>query len=356
MRLVVLSATILFLAPFGMAPDREPGGAVPAGFLLEDSALRELDAGAVADPPFPLGEKLSYSVRYYGVPIGSATIEVARFLELEGRRYAHLVATAGTNDFFSRFYRVADRHEAWVDLEHGAVVRTRTRTLHGEREAHEEAVFDWDTHFVLETEAKFHKRRRNVVAFDFGPWIYDVLDAFYALRAVPAEEGFEASFPVYASEKIYRFDVSVARKQSMAHPLLGPIETLEVRPTASVDGVSAGAGSGRVHVSADPAHVPVLLSGWFRASSSVSVGGMRAELTGYEPGDPAWAEASRSDWTPPLLVPTSEDGRVPDWSPPRAVVQARARSGVEPRDEREPWPPTPPEAHSSQAEAPAASD
>jgi hypothetical protein len=336
---LLLGGALLLLAPFGVAPHVPDGGSPPPGLLLDGPGVEVLSAADAADVAshFPLGERLVYSVSYYGVPIGSAEVEVARLVEFEKRRYAHLVATARTNEFFSAFYRVDDRHEAWIDLAERRVARTRTRTVHGSRESHEEVSFDWETHFLLEHEVKYQKAKEYHVAFDFGPYVFDVIDAFYALRSLPAEVGFEASFPVYASEKVYGLHLSVTKRRSLRHPLLGEVEALEVQPYETVDGEGDGAGAGRLVVLAERGHLPILMSGWFRASKRVRVGGMRAELSALESGDSAWPPASTKPWAPPPRAETRGKGRIPEWEPPAAVLAARERTGVEPRDEKVPW-------------------
>lgn len=341
MRALILSVALAAtLAPFGVEPHAVDGAGAPPGFLLDGADLRvvsQQEAGA-ALARFPVGERLVYAVSYYGVPIGRAVIEVARVVEHGETRYVHLVATARTNDFFSAFYRVDDRHEAWIETETGTVARTRTRTLHGPKEAQEQAHFDWETHYVHEHEVKFQKGKQYDLAFDFGPHVFDVIDAFYALRALPVREGLSASLPVYASEKVHGFHVEVTERGELSLPLLGRVETFEVRPSETIDGVGESTGAGRVVVLAEAGHVPVLLSGWFRGSSRIRIGGMRAELVGFERAAEPWPQPGAPPFAPQALAETRADGRIPQWDPPPEVLAARARTGVRPRDERAPWP------------------
>src|SRR5262245_53549115 len=121
-------ALLAALAGPGTFPDAYPPELqAPPGWLLQAPGLRELGAEDLrvrpSAFPFALGERLVYQVRYFGVEVGFAAIEVARFVELGGRRYAHLVGTARTNEFWTRLFRVDDRTEAWVDLDSGRVVR-----------------------------------------------------------------------------------------------------------------------------------------------------------------------------------------------------------------------------------------
>jgi hypothetical protein len=321
-------------------PDAYPADlAAPPGYLLQEPGLRELapDAAAAhaAAFPFPLGERLVYQVRYFGVEVGHASVEVARHVELDGRRYVHLVATARTNEFWSSIFRVDDRSEAFVDLATGRIARSRTRTLHGGREAREEIRYDWDTHFVHVRKVKVHRASIRDVGFDFGPFVHDVFDAFYALRRVPFRDGLEVELPVYASRKIHGFRVSTVGRTEVSALALGtaPVPVFELRPYDTLDGRPHDLGDGRVYVLADGAPVPIRVDGWFRWTSWLKIGGVAAELVAWERGRPRPAGTAPPPWSPPPLAPASVEGR-PRWNPPPAVAAARAQAGLEPWDEK----------------------
>jgi hypothetical protein len=315
-------------------PDTMPSElAAPPGWLLQAPDLRELAPADVAARPArfaaPLGERLTYQVRYFGVDVGPATLEVARYVETGGRRYAHLVATARTNEFWTKLFRVDDRSEAWVDLDTGRVARTRTRTQHGSRESREEIRYDWATHFVTVRKAKVHRASVREDAFDFGPFVFDVFDAFYALRRVPYRDGLEVELPVCASRKIHGFRVRYAGRKPVVAAALGqaPVEALELRPYDTIDGVPHAVGDGTVYVLADDARVPIRLDGWFRFTDFIKIGGVSAELVAWERGTPGWPAPRPAPWSDPPIAPASTEGR-PSWDAPAPIVAARERVGV----------------------------
>jgi hypothetical protein len=328
-------ALLAALAALSGFPDRYPPELEAApGYLLQEPGLRELaPADLPARPgtfPFPVGERLVYEVRYFGAPVGFATLEVARLVELEGRRYAHLVASARTNDFWTALFRVDDRSEAFVDLASGRVARSRTRTLHGRKEAREEIRYDWETHFVHVRKVKVHEASVRDLAFDFGPFVHDVFDAFYALRRAPFRDGAEIELPVYASRKIHGFRVRPVGVRPLLVPMLGPapVATLELAPYDTIDGKPHAVGNGRVYVLDAEGRVPVLLDGWFRFTDFVRIGGVAAELVEWQRGRADWPAAPPAPWSPPPLAPASHEGR-PAWAAPPAIAAARARSGIE---------------------------
>jgi hypothetical protein len=287
-----------------------------------------------------LGERLEYSVRYFGISVGTVAIEVARLLENEGRRLAHVVATARTNDFFSAFYPIDDRSEAWIDIDRLVTVRTATHTHHGrKRETYEEVTFDWSTHFLHVMEAKRHRGRVHDLVLDFGPFVYDTFDIFYAVRRLPLAPGYAVDLPVYASKKVYGFGVEIDRVERIRSRLLGEVVTLVLRPYDTLDGERQGDGAGEIWLLADGSHVPVRLKGWFNTNESYRVGSLIAELVAYERGE-AVEPRRKVPWDAPRArVARSAEG-MPIWEPPAAIRAARRAARTVPVDRRIPiaWP------------------
>jgi hypothetical protein len=314
-----------------------PASGAPC-YLLERPGARELAAAELrAKPPafpFPRGERLEYAVRYFGIEVGRAAVEIARFVAYDGRRMAHVVATARTNDFFSLIYRVDDRSEAWIDTDRLVTVRTATHTRHGwRREIYEEVDFDWKTHFVRIFEAKRHRKRAHDLAFDFGPFVHDTFDVFYAIRSLPLAPGYSAHVPVYASQKVYGLRLDVVGKERIRSPLLGEVETLVLRPNNSLDGKPQGDGKGKIFVLAGARHVPVRMTGWFRSTQGFRIGSARGELVDYRAGDPDWPAPQIRPLEPRAEPAPSVEGR-PVWNPPARIVEARRRAEVGPLDRR----------------------
>lgn len=325
---LLLCFFLVALSSSADAPD------APRSYLLRDPELTILTPEDVkARPPafaFPPGERLEYSVRYFGVPIGTIWLEVARYMEKQGVRMAHLVAGARTNDFFSAIYPIDDVSEAWFDIDRLVTLKTRTHTRHGRRrEVWEEVVFDWETHFVHVHEERRHRGTLRQVAFDFGPFAHDTFDLFYALRSLPLEPGYSARLPVYANRKIYAFHVDVNRRERVSSKVLGEVEAVVLRPYDVLDGKPARDGDGEVWVLDTPRRVPLRVIGWFRTTDHFRVGSVRAELMSHRGGTPGWPEPphpriQERPWPKP-----THDGR-PRWKPPKAVKKARKKAGIRP--------------------------
>ena len=334
-------AAALLLVALGLAASLGSAQAAPEEFLLDAPGLRVLaPEDLAARPPrfpFPVGERLEYAVSWFGVPAGTVVIEVARFVEAEGVRYAHVVATLRTNKLFSAVYELNDRSEAWIDLDRFVTVRTRAVEKHGPKHYDESVRYDATTHFLHAQLDKIHKRQRRDLVFDFGPFAYDTSDLVYLLRALPLAEGYAIGVPTYANHKVFEFRIEVGAPKTVSSKAFGPLPALAVRPSTRLDGKLYAGGEGVVWVSG-PARVPVRLDGWIRtAQSSFLVQGLRAVLTRYVASAPGWLPVREPVVEPVTAIPPTQDG-VPRWDPPAAVRDARAASGVSPHDTKQSLP------------------
>jgi hypothetical protein len=287
--------------------------------------------------PFPVGERLDYAISWFGLPAGTAAIEVARFIEVDGRRYAHVVATAATNPVFSLLYEVDDRTEAWIDLDRFVTVRTLASERHGGSRFEEEVRYDWSTHFLHARLDKLSQGRRRELDFDFGPFARDTSDLFYLLRALPIAPSYRARVATYANRRVFEFRIDVGAARQVQTGAFGATRALAVHPSAWMDGRPYAAGDGVVWVAGE-ARVPVRLDGWIRtAESTFLVQGLRLVLTRYVASAPGWSPPRDLALAPEGDVPTTVHG-VPQWTPPDAVLAARRAAGVAPRDVRGPLP------------------
>ena len=328
--LVLLVALLLAASAAGVAPDE--------AYLLEAEGVRVLGPESLREAPgrfpFRIGERITYDVGWWGIPVGQAELEIARLVAWRGQRLAHVVARARTNEFFSTFYEIRDRSESWIDIDALRTVRTATHTHHGEKETWEEVEFDWATHYIHVVEEKRHAERVKMAVLDAGPFLYDTFDVFYALRSLPLEPGFAAELPIYASRKVYGLHIDVEKTGVREDEVLGAVEALLVRPYDSLDGKPQDDGAGQVWVTAGPPHVPLSLRGWFRTvDEQIRVGGVRVTLSAYHPGDEGWPAPAFT--TRPAIPWPERDGKShPIWEVPEAVREARAKDPSEPGKEK----------------------
>ena len=71
----------------------------------------------VPNDAFGTGERFQYSIGYGIITAGSATMEVRKFVEVEGRPVFEIVTIATSNKVFDAFYPVRDTMRSLIDAE-----------------------------------------------------------------------------------------------------------------------------------------------------------------------------------------------------------------------------------------------
>ncbi|MCE2392523.1 MAG: DUF3108 domain-containing protein, partial [Proteobacteria bacterium] len=310
--------------------------------LIDPPGARELTPAELrarpAPFPAPVGERLRYAVSYWGLPLGTAEIEVLRYLELEGRRFAHIGARAETYPAFAWIYRVRDRAEALIDLDRVRTRISRTRMEHRRRRIYEEIAFDWETHFVKVLRERRHSGSGREVAFDFGPFAHDPLDLVYSLRRDPELGAGTVELPVYASRKIQGLRLVPAGRELVRTRATQRIPALRLHPEVRIDGQPRDdRGRGVLWIAAEGQRIPLRLAGWFRGSDDFRIGGVRAELVEYVPAAPGWEAVGGAGPAPSAAArrgaPSAVEGR-PVWDVPEEIARLRHSRGIVERDER----------------------
>jgi len=309
------------------------------GFLLRDEGITALAPADLRERPakfaFPPGERLTYRIAALGLPVGTARLEVARWIRWGGRRIAHVVATGDTSKGFSLFYPVHDRMEAWIDVDTLRTVRTATWTRHGRhKESLEFSQFDWEAHFVERVEEERHRHRLRETGADLGPDALDPFEAFYAARSIPLAPGARTRLPVVSSRKIYELVLEVDRADRIEWQG-APVDTWVVKPSSRLDGEPMGNGLGELRVGLAARQAPLRLDGWFETTGGFRILGVRARLVEYEPGDPAWPAAEAVPRSDPAFEVVTEEGR-PQWTVPTRVAAVRRERGLAPYSRKSP--------------------
>ncbi len=334
----------------GPAGARAPGGA-GAALLRDPPGAREIDPAELhARPaPFaaPVGERLVYVFRYWGVPLGTTSLEVARYLEHRGRRLAHVVATARTYAAFDWLYRIDDRAEAWIDIDALRTVESRSWMEHRHRRIYEEIHYDWERHWVRVVRERRHSGRGRELVLDAGPFVHDPLGLAYTARSTPGLGDGVVELPVYADKKLRGLRLTPVETRTLDSAALGPVRALALHPEARLDGKPRGdEGHGLLWVAADATRLPLRLTGWFRGSDTFRIGGLVAELVEYTPHAPGWegiaGPATNTQAHPAPRSGAATEAGVAIWSPPAAVNAARRAAGPRPPATRFHFPPQPP--------------
>jgi hypothetical protein len=274
----VLSYTAAFLvAAVGLVPliyfvSIEAGLAQAAGPGDDDTTSVAVGGEGldrfIANDAFGVGEKLAFDINYGFINAGSATMEVARIIEYEGRPCYQMVTRAQSNKFFSSFYRVDDRVESIIDAL-GLFPWRFEKNLR-------EGGYSSDRMYTFDNENKKVVYKDDTL--DVPPYVQDALSVLYFVRTQPLEVGKSVFVDNFTDGTLYPLEVRVLRRETIDVEA-GRFDCMVVEPLLRSVGVFKHQGQLTVWLTDDRLRMPVLMK------SKVVVGSISAELTDYELGD-----------------------------------------------------------------------
>jgi hypothetical protein len=225
--------------------------------------------GKPASNKFRRGEKMLYSIEYAGINAGFSFLRVDSELTYVGERTAyHLVNETWSNPFFSRFYRVHDRVEAFTDYEYLYSLRFQKNLREG-KYRHEESVdFDQTTNKVTYSTGQ---------VIETTPEARDILTSLFWARLFPLEVGKSVYIDNHTDKKNYPLEVKVYRKEKLK-TAIGEVECLVVEPVLRYPGLFENKGRLWVWLTNDSRKIPVLMK------SKIIIGSINAVLKEYNSG------------------------------------------------------------------------
>ncbi|MBI1824551.1 MAG: DUF3108 domain-containing protein [Nitrospirae bacterium] len=219
------------------------------------------------------GERLEFSVNWMGMNAGSAILEVGQEVEIGASRAFHIMSTARSNDFISRFFPVEDRIETFVDAENLLPLKFMIHQREGRRFKEREVHYDQTNHKVLQLEEGREE------TFKIEPNTQDALSALYFFRTLemPAPGG-SAIIKVHEGGKNWDLEVKVLGKEAIDTPV-GQFNTVKTLVMARYEGVFMNKGDITVWFTDDDRRVPVQMQ------SKVAIGMIKALLVSKDDGN-----------------------------------------------------------------------
>jgi len=213
--------------------------------------------------PWRIGEYFQFSIEWNGLNGGSSLMQVQNLRSVDGRRAYRIISKTESNSFVSRFYKVRDRAESYIDAESLYTLRFVKHLREGG--------------YKQDTDVRFDQAHRKAVyasgpAEDVPARVHDVLSAFYYVRTLPLAVGSTITIPTHDNRKSYEMEVRVHKKERIEVPA-GKFDCILVEPVLKSEGVFKSKGSIYVWVTDDDRRIPVLVK------SKVPVGSISVSLT-----------------------------------------------------------------------------
>jgi hypothetical protein len=216
-----------------------------------------------AKVPWKVGEYFQFSIEWNGLNGGSSLMQIQNLHTVAGRKAYRIVTKAESNSFVSKFYKVRDRAESFVDAESLYTLRFVKHLREGG--------------YKQDIDVRFDQPRGKAVYSD-GPTldvpahVHDVLSAFYYVRTRALPIGSTFVIPTHDNKKSYEMEVKVHRKERIEVPA-GKFDCILVEPVLKSEGVFKSKGSIHVWLTDDERRIPVLVR------SKVPIGSISVSLT-----------------------------------------------------------------------------
>jgi hypothetical protein len=239
---------------------------VDADSLGADSLEEETGAAppeSTAAVPWKIGEYFQFSIAWNGLNGGSSLMQVQNVQRVGDRRAYRIISKTVSNSFVSKFYKVRDRAESYIDVDSLYSVRFSKHLREGGYKHDLDVRFDQSAHQAIYDDG---------TTLDVPARVQDVLSAFYFVRTVPLPTGATISVPTHDNKKSYDMQVQVLRRERVQVPA-GKFDCVVVRPVLKSEGVFQSKGGIDVWLSDDEKRIPVLVK------SKVSVGSISVSLT-----------------------------------------------------------------------------
>jgi Protein of unknown function (DUF3108) len=246
------------------AENPEPGALTPEA--SGDGGSSAASAGAesgLAPVPWKVGEYFQFSIDWNGINGGHSLMQVQNFVRVDGRRTYRIITKAESNSFVSKFYKVRDRAESYMDAESLFSRRFVKHLREGGYKKDIDVKFDPTT-----SKARY----ADGEVLDVAPRVHDVLSAFYYVRTQPLKDGAVLSIPTHDNKKSYDMVVKVLKRERIEVPA-GKFNCVQVEPVLKSEGVFQAKGNVYVWLTDDERRIPVLVK------SKVPVGSIAVSLT-----------------------------------------------------------------------------
>ena len=216
-----------------------------------------------AKVPWKIGEYFQFSIDWSGLNGGNALMQVQNMQTVDGRRTWRIVTKAESNSFVSKFYKVRDRAESFVDAESLYTRRFEKHIREGSYKKDLSVRFDQENRKAIYQDGK---------SYEVAPQVQDVLSAFYYVRTLPLPDGATIVIPTHDNEKTYDMVVNVIRRERVEVPA-GKFDCVLVEPVLKSEGIFKSRGQMYVWLSDDERRIPV------QVKSRVPIGSISVSLT-----------------------------------------------------------------------------
>lgn len=213
---------------------------------------------------FPVGERLTYGIRWLGIPVGTVVFSIDEKTTLNGREVYHIIYSAKSNKFASTFYKVEDEIHTYIDAENLYPLRFEKHLREGAYRMDEIIEYDQANHQASYKSKRSIKKKRTTTELKVSipPAVQDPLSCLYYFRRLNADKikvGQSVSISVNTEEKNWDLEVEILETKHMELLNMGVYESVLVEPKAKFQGIFVRKGRMWIWLSTDERRLPLIL-------------------------------------------------------------------------------------------------
>lgn len=225
-----------------------------AGEIFSKEGVNSSQAIPLSEGRLPEYERLTYKVKWLGIPAGKIWASIKGIEKIQGRDAYVLEVVVKTNRFCSAIYKIDDRYVSYLDVEHLYTLRHEVYRREGRFRKDAITDFDQENHIA-------HFRNlldKSEKKFNIPQGVQDTLSACYFLRLLPLEVGKRVEYSVCNNEKNYQLFGLIQNKTKISVPAMKKKEVFYIQPYAKLKGEDVRKGRVSGYFSCDKKRLPLL--------------------------------------------------------------------------------------------------
>ena len=195
--------------------------------------------------PFPVGEKLTYRVKFKGLSAGEATMRVVGKEEFNGRKAVRFEMVTKSGRLVSIFFQVDHVSGSVLDIETGGALHFASDKKNGKRREFEEFTVNPETKTVHSFTRNW-KGEEKVVENACPEIVQDMVGFFYYLRTRKFTLGKHTVVTAFQGHKEYPLRLGVDGLETLKLRKLGTFWAYVVHPSAAMPGLFSDDGDATV--------------------------------------------------------------------------------------------------------------
>lgn len=223
-----------------------------------------------------VGEKLEYTIRYLGIPVGKAVAEVKEITKLGEKPVYHITVQVTSHPVIDLVYKVRDTHHSFIDTERLHSLRYEKILNEGRYRADEVMTYNQEAH----TAHYLSRKNGSEKEMDIPKDVQDQLSCGYWFRMQTIKPNTTVTVPVNADEKNWELEVKLHDVKKMKIKGIGEFGALEAEPLIKFQGIFVKRGKIRGWISMDERRIPLKMK-----VKVPILGSVVAELSAYTPGN-----------------------------------------------------------------------